>query len=354
MGSSDCYAYRVSIILPLYNGEKWLEECLNSVLEQTFDQRIQLCVYNDASTDSSMNVLNAYSGRLAKKKIELVLTQGDIEGGPKGCGYAKNRAVASSSGEYLCFLDADDIMEKERIHEQLIAAMETSEDTLIGSKVKREPEGSTVRYTKWINEISQEQLYTQIYTSNGPSVVMPTWFCHRNVYDKVSGFNEGGKGVPEDYLFFLEHLKLGGKILRVDRVLLMYRHHPDATTASVSENTIWKIRIEVIQERVLKDWKQFTIWNAGKQGRKFYRDLTDENREKVSAFCDVDTKKIDKGVYIFENSPLKVKPRVPILHFSKAVKPFVICMKLDLTGGEFEKNLNSLNLVEGVDYFHFN
>ena len=89
--------------------------------------------------------------------------------------------------------------------------------------MRREPEGSTVRYTKWINDTSQEQLYTQIYTSNGPTVVMPTWLCHRSLFDKVGGFDEGGKGVPEDYIFFLKHLELGGKLLRVDEVLLMYR-----------------------------------------------------------------------------------------------------------------------------------
>lgn len=142
--------------------------------------------------------------------------------------------------------------------------------------------------------------------------------------------------------------------MTISQVCSSCRHHPDATTASVSEQTIWKLRLAAIQERVLKSWTQFTIWNAGKQGRKFFRDLEEENRKKVSAFCDVDAKKIEKGFYIFENSPLKKKPKIPIVHFTKASKPFVICMKLDLTGGKFEENLESLNLKEGVDYFHFN
>lgn len=109
-----------------------------------------------------------------------------------------------------------------------------------------------------------------------------------------------------------------------------------------------------IQENVISKWQDFTVWNAGKQGRKFYRELDETNRKKVAAFCDVDTKKIEKGVYIYEESKVKPKPRVPIIHFTRAKKPFIICLKLDMTNGEFEKNLSSLDLVEGIDYFHFN
>lgn len=106
---------------------------------------------------------------------------------------------------------------------------------IIGCKFKRTPENSTVRYTKWANGLTQKQLTQQIYTSNGPTVIMPTWFCHKNVFRKVGGFSEEGKGVSEDLIFFYRHLDLGGKIKRVDDCLLVYRYHPNATTFSISE-----------------------------------------------------------------------------------------------------------------------
>jgi hypothetical protein len=46
-------------------------------------------------------------------------------------------------------------------------------------------------------------------------------------------------------------------------------------------STIWRLRVDVLQESVLAKWKQFTIWNAGKQGRRLYRSLTPENQAKV-------------------------------------------------------------------------
>ena len=97
----------------------------------------------------------------------------------------------------------------------------------------------------------------------------------------------------------------------------------------------------------------WTIWNAGKQGRKFYRSLKPENRRKIVGFCDVDVKKLTSGFYTYEESEERPKPKIPIVHFSQAKPPIVICVKQNLTKGQFEENLASLRLVEGRDYFFF-
>ncbi|KAG0719133.1 UDP-GlcNAc:betaGal beta-1,3-N-acetylglucosaminyltransferase-like protein 1 [Chionoecetes opilio] len=95
-------------------------------------------------------------------------------------------------------------------------------NAIVGSRFVRDPPDSTVRFTRWANTLTPEQLETQIYMSHGPTVIMPTWFCHRNVYDR---------------------------------------------------HTIWELRVREIEARVLSSWEHFTIWNAGKQGRKFYRSV---------------------------------------------------------------------------------
>lgn len=341
----------VSIIIPVYNGDKWIDDCLRSVETQNFNGKLEVSIFNDGSTDGTISKLEEWRETLREKSISVTL--GGHTSNPRGVGYAKNQAVEQSSGVYLCFQDIDDVMSPDRVSKQYQAAR-SEQNSIIGSKFHREPEGSTERFTKWANTLSQDQLYSQIYTSHGPTLIMPTWFCHRSVYNKAGGFSEGGKGVPEDLIFFLRHLELGGGLCRVDADLLMYRYHPGATTFSIHEDTIWEIRMEYIQKQVLDKWESFTIWNAGKQGKKFYRNLLMTNQRKVAAFCDVDPKKIKCGAYIYHESKEKIKPTVPIVHFQSAKPPFIICMKLDLTGGEFEKNLASLNLKEGVDFFHFN
>ncbi|XP_065591258.1 queuosine-tRNA galactosyltransferase isoform X2 [Cyrtonyx montezumae] len=227
-------------------------------------------------------------------------------------------------------------------------------NSIIGCQVRREPPESTERYTRWINNLTEEQLLTQVFTSHGPTVIMPTWFCSREWFYHVGKFDEGGKGVPEDLLFFYKHLQKGGEVLRVNHCLLLYRYHPQAATHSVLEETIWNHRVKFLEDRVLSSWTSFTIWNAGKQGRKLYRSLSPANQKKVTAFCDVDEKKIVKGFYTFEESEERPKPKIPVCHFREATPPFIICVKQDLTGGAFETNLNMLNLKEGMDYYHFN
>lgn len=165
---------------------------------------------------------------------------------------------------------------------------------IVGSKFIRTPTNATCRYTTWANNLDNSKLTTQVFTSHGPTIIMPSWFCHRSVYERVGGFCEAGKGTPEDLIFFYKHLDLNGKVIRTDQVLLNYKYHLNATTFTVDKETIWQIRLHRLIETVLckSPWnKTFSIWNAGKQGRKFYRYLPDFIKSRVIAFCDVDTSK---------------------------------------------------------------
>ncbi|XP_048222177.1 UDP-GlcNAc:betaGal beta-1,3-N-acetylglucosaminyltransferase-like protein 1 isoform X1 [Perognathus longimembris pacificus] len=341
----------VSIILPVHNAEKWLDECLKSVLQQDFEGAMELSIFDDASKDKSMTIIEKWKVKLEGSGIPVVIG-GHASPSPRGVGYSKNQAVAQSSGTYLCFLDSDDVMLPQRVRLQHEAAVQHPK-SIIGCQVQRDPPNSTKRYTRWINQLAPDQLLTQVFTSNGPTVIMPTWFCSRTWFLHVGPFDEGGKGVPEDLLFFYEHLRKGGSVFRVDHSLLLYRYHLYATTHSVLETTIWTHRVHFLEEQALPRWASFTIWNAGKQGRRLYRSLTAANQHKVVAFCDVDRNKIKKGFYCYEDAQERPKPQIPILHFRAAQPPFVICVKLDLTGGAFEDNLKSLHLQEGRDFLHF-
>ncbi|XP_029359881.1 queuosine-tRNA galactosyltransferase isoform X2 [Echeneis naucrates] len=269
----------VSIIMPVHNASCWLDECLQAILQQDFTGSMELSVYDDASTDDSRQVVQRWRERLEARGISVV-TSFHESAQPRGVGYAKNKAISQSCGKYLCFQDADDIMLPERVRLQYEACL-LHPNSLVGCRVQRLPEGSTERYTRWINAITQDQLITQVYTSHGPTIVMPTWFCSRNLFLKVGPFDEGGKGVPEDLIFFYQSLRQGGGLSRVDQCLLVYRYHEQAATHSVTEETIWKLRVDFLQERVLSQWDGFTIWNAGKQGRKLYRCLSPTNQKKV-------------------------------------------------------------------------
>uniref|UniRef100_A0A3B5RFL8 UDP-GlcNAc:betaGal beta-1,3-N-acetylglucosaminyltransferase-like 1 n=1 Tax=Xiphophorus maculatus TaxID=8083 RepID=A0A3B5RFL8_XIPMA len=107
----------VSIIMPVHNASSWLEECLQAIMHQDFTGSMELSVFDDASTDDSRKVLEGWRERMEDRGISVVIS-GHGSSQPGGVGFAKNKAVTQSSGRYLCFQDADDIMLPQRVRLQ--------------------------------------------------------------------------------------------------------------------------------------------------------------------------------------------------------------------------------------------
>lgn len=90
---------KVSVIIPVYNVEKYLRECLDSVINQTMKDIEVICV-DDGSTDNSLNILNEYC--ISDSRVKLVRQQNC------GAGAARNNGMRYATGEYLYFMDSDD------------------------------------------------------------------------------------------------------------------------------------------------------------------------------------------------------------------------------------------------------
>ena len=115
----------VSIIMPVYNTEKYLREALDSVLAQTMTDIEVLCV-NDASTDSSLDILREY----AAKDPRIIIIDSATNNGLAG---ARNLALPHAQGKYLLFLDSDDIFAPELAAKTFARAEETSADICVFS-----------------------------------------------------------------------------------------------------------------------------------------------------------------------------------------------------------------------------
>ncbi len=101
---------KISVIIPVYNVEKYLEECLDSVINQTLTDIEVICV-NDGSTDNSLNILKKYE---KKDKRITVITQKNLY-----AGVARNNGFAISKGEYVHFFDSDDILSDNKVYEDV-------------------------------------------------------------------------------------------------------------------------------------------------------------------------------------------------------------------------------------------
>ena len=91
---------KISVIIPIYNTEKYLEECLNSVINQTF-KNIEIICIDDGSTDNSQKIIEKFR-KLDKRIISLKQKN-------KGSGISRNRGINISKGKYISFLDSDDM-----------------------------------------------------------------------------------------------------------------------------------------------------------------------------------------------------------------------------------------------------
>lgn len=101
---------KISVIMPVYNVEKYLPQCLESVLAQTLSDIEIICV-NDGSTDDSLKVLQEYKSR--DERIVI------IDKANEGSGVARNTALAIARGEFVYFVDSDDWLDNENVLEKI-------------------------------------------------------------------------------------------------------------------------------------------------------------------------------------------------------------------------------------------
>lgn len=99
---------KISVIIPVYNVENYLRQCLDSVINQTLKEIEIICV-NDSSSDGSLAILEEYA---AKDSRITVISQPN-----GGAGAARNNGMAHSHGKYLSFLDSDDFFEPDMLEE---------------------------------------------------------------------------------------------------------------------------------------------------------------------------------------------------------------------------------------------
>ena len=112
----------ISIIMPVYNTERYLQKCLESVINQTFKDIELLCV-NDGSTDRSKSILEEYAAKDSRIKI--------LEQKHSGPATTRNLGLKNASGEYLMFLDSDDYYEPDMCKEMLECLISQNVDVVI-------------------------------------------------------------------------------------------------------------------------------------------------------------------------------------------------------------------------------
>jgi hypothetical protein len=154
--------------------------------------------------------------------------------------------------------------------------------------------------------------------------------------------------LADDLRFVHRHLSCGGILRRLDHVLVVYRHHGGQLSHATPRELLMRVRARALESRVLSEWRSFSVWGAGRDAKTFLRCLSAESRAKVAMFAEVDPRKVGT---VYENTDLGVK--APVVHFRKTRAPVIVCVARGRTGGQLERNVLSVGLVEGKDCWYF-
>lgn len=226
--------YKLSVIVPVYNVEKYLVECLNSIVNQTLD-KIQIIIVNDGSTDSSFDIINDYSSRYSNIKV--------INQKNKGLAQARNVGVDNAEGEYITFLDSDDWIEKD-MYEKMYNKAKKYECPLVISDIDLVwSNGKIKRYNKF--NLKEDRIYTK--DEHYKLLLMRKLQCqavnkiYRTDIWKNSNirFEEGR--YYEDIIPAFIVAKEYEKCMFINEGLYKYRMRDNSITATISEKKIYDL-----------------------------------------------------------------------------------------------------------------
>ena len=223
---------KVSIIIPVYNREKYLRACLNSALNQTLEDVEIICV-DDGSTDNSLQILNEYA---EKDKRILIIT-----GEHKGAGVARNRAFEKANGEYILYLDSDDtIIPETAEYLYLYAKLHTLDIVPFAAKSYHEKTGEFYdepyttfsclpkNYSPVLNARMARSFLPQMAVSAALTFYNRKFLENNNIF--WSNLNY------EDTLFFTESILNAHRFGILENQFYIRTMHSDSITGSISEN----------------------------------------------------------------------------------------------------------------------
>lgn len=215
----------ISIVVPVYNAEKYIVKCMDSLINQTYGN-IEIIVINDGSKDRTKNILDKYA--LNDKRIKIIHKENT------GVSDTRNIGINISTGEYVCFVDADDWLDSDYIEEVVKNLKCNYPDMLLNGII--EERGNKVYYSDkhesiiFNNSISfLEQLFLYNYMNWGPVATF-----YSNKYIKKVQF-------PVDILFGEDlYFKysiakiMEGKIMYVPMFKYHYVRNDNSATKSYS------------------------------------------------------------------------------------------------------------------------
>lgn len=245
---------KVSILIPLYNAEYYIAETIDSIIKQTY-KNIEIIIVDDGSTDNSYEIAQNY----ASEKVKVV------QQANKGACAARNKALELSTGEYIVFFDADDIMYKDKIKNQMELAEKYGEDYIYSSQwIPFTGKLPTVFPPKTIIDKNFDSPIDWLTTSwLHRSGAVGIWLTPKKLIEQAGKWDESLKQNQDGEFFFRVLLKSKG-VKYADSAYLFYRKdvHTSITKTNNPEKSQDILKTYISYENVLKIKNTYAIRKA--------------------------------------------------------------------------------------------
>lgn len=233
------YKGLISIILPIYNGEKYLSQSIESVLNQTY-RNIELIIVNDYSTDDTLKISNKYAEK--DSRIKIINNKEN-----KKLPASLNVGHKEAKGDFITWTSDDNFYEPNALEILLNEMVEHEVDVIYSNFSLIDENGDLVRIVKLPG-------IENIIFGN---VISCCFLYKKEVFERNKGYNED-LFLVEDYDFWLRAI-IHSRFLQIKNVLYNYRKHEESLTNQIhTDYTKQKIWIENVNEMYLSFWRNFS------------------------------------------------------------------------------------------------
>ena len=282
----------VSVVIPVYNSEKFLEECLNSILTQSY-RNIEIIAVDDGSTDASSDILERYSDKIS------IISQKN-----QGLASALNLGISKMKGSWFKWFSPDDVMYSNTIETLIDETKNHSDNTIIYSNWNIiDDTGNTLRefHESNYNELSEFDFNVRLL--DGQQINVNTTLIPATLFKKY-GVRELDDPVAIDYDFFLRSALLhDAKFRLTSQPLVKYRIHSDQLShknISKTLNYISEIKDEILMKL---DEPLRNKYNHG--------------LEQYKKTKPVKTKTLEFGMKLLSSAPTWASDRLLMLYLNK-------------------------------------
>ena len=212
----------LSVIIPVYNVEKYLPHCLESVLIQA-DNNIEVIAINDGSIDKSPEILDQYATQYPSLKI--------INQPNQGVSAARQKGITVAHGKYILFLDADDFLEASSLNILYKKAIEADADMVLMDYYTYNPDDQKKTYIQQtsIHQYSQASLLKQMFCAERAWAVW-SYIAKKELHETIKYNLVSDLSIGEDAVYTTQIVLAAHKITSINKPLINYVSRPDSVT----------------------------------------------------------------------------------------------------------------------------